>query len=375
MRRGATARRPARCRIVSNEGLVPPTRTTADLLHRLGHPARPRVAVFRALKLGDLLVAIPTLRALRAALPTAEITLIGLPWAREFVARYSAYLDGFAEFPGHPGLPEREPELGRLHDFIGDMRDRDFDLVIQLHGSGSVVNPLVLQFRARRTAGFCISSTWCPDPDWFLPWPETGLELRRLLALADFIGAPARGDWLEFPPRPEDELAARAVLPPRSGPYVCVHPGASAAERRWSADRFAAVADALAARGFMVVLTGTAAEAGLVRGVAERMSRPAIDLAGRTDLGGTAAVLRRARLLVCNDTGVSHLAAAVRTPSVVISTGDNPARWSPTDAVRHRVLCRPGGVPTREVVATARQLLAMFDPTHTEVTACAGSAS
>jgi len=331
--------------------------------------------VFRALKLGDLLVAVPALRALRAALPAAEITLVGLPWAREFVDRYSPYVDAFAEFPGHPGLPEREPRLDRLPGFLADMRARRFDLAIQLHGSGPIVNPLVLQFRARRTAGFYLPGDDCPDPDWFLPWPAAGLELRRLLQLTEFIGAPARGEFLEFPLRDRDERAARTALPPRPGPYVCVHPGASVPERRWPADRFAAVADALTARGLAIVLTGTAAEAGLTGEVSDRMTHPAINLAGLTDLGATAAVLRRARLLVCNDTGVSHLAAAVRTPSVVISTGDNPARWGPTDRARHRVLCRPGGVRAAEVLAAARQLLATFDPARTEATACAGSAS
>ena len=57
----------------------------------------------------------------------------------------------------------------------------------------------------------------------------------------------------------------------------------------------------------------------------------ALDLAGRTTLGTLAAILERARMLVCNDTGVSHLADALSVPSVVISTGDNPERWAPVD--------------------------------------------
>jgi ADP-heptose:LPS heptosyltransferase len=329
-----------------------------------------RVAVFRALKLGDLLVAVPALRAIRSALPATEVVLVGLPWAREFVARFPHLLDGFREFPGWPGLPERDVQTARIPRFLADTQAEGFDLAIQLHGSGPVVNELCALFGATRTAGFYLPGGYCPDPSLFLPWPDRGLELRRLLALTEFLGFPTRGEHLEFPLTEADrELAARMVNA-EPGRFVCVHPGASVPERRWPAERFAAVADALAAHGLRVVLTGSAEETSLTAAVAAAMTAPALDLAGRTSLGTTAAVLARARLVVCNDTGVSHLAAAVGTPSVVTSTGDNPARWSPPDARLHRVLCIPGGWPAvHEVIAEAENLLSAFAPHPARATA------
>ncbi len=322
-----------------------------------------RVAILRALQLGDLLCAVPALRALRAALPAAEIVLVGLPGAREFAARYPSYLDGFREFPGYPGLPERPPDVARIPAFLAEMQAERFDLAVQMHGSGPYVNEVAVLFGARRCAGFFRPGDYCPDPETFLPWPESGLEVRRLLALTEFLGAPARGEALEFPVRDEDRRALGEVAGGlRRCDYVCVHPGASAPERRWPVEYFAAVAAALARSGLRVVLTGVAREAALTRAVGRRLAEPPLDLAGWTDLGTAAALLEGARLLVCNDTGVSHLAAALGTPSVVVSTGDNPARWAPADATRHRVLCDAAGVRPEEVLVEAGRLLGRAAP-------------
>jgi ADP-heptose:LPS heptosyltransferase len=330
---------------------------------RLGAPAPRRIVVFRALQLGDMLCAVPALRALRAAYPGAEMVLVGLPWAAAFVDRYRPYLDGFREFPGDPALPERVPELARIPPFYEEMRRERFDLALQMHGSGRVTNRLVARLGAKAIAGFYEPGAFRPDGGRFLAYPSRGTEVRRLLGLVGSLGAPAQDDRLEFPIWPGDRRALREItkthdLRPRR--YACIHPGASVPERRWGPERFARVADALAGRGLRIVLTGTAGEAGLTRAVARLMRSPSIDLAGKTDLGTVAALIDGARLLICNDTGVSHLAAALRVPSVVISTGTNPERWAPADRQRHRVLCRDAGVTPGEVLIQARKLLREF---------------
>src|SRR3954468_18870189 len=93
----------------------------------LRQPGIDSVAVFRALYLGDMLCAVPALRALRAALPAARVVLVGLPWAAAFVRRFDRYLDGFLEFPGYPGLPEQPPRVDRLPAFLEAVRRERFD--------------------------------------------------------------------------------------------------------------------------------------------------------------------------------------------------------------------------------------------------------
>jgi ADP-heptose:LPS heptosyltransferase len=158
-----------------------------------GLPPR-KVVIFRALRLGDMLCAVPALRAVRSGFPAAEIVLVGLPWAREFVERYPAYLDGFREFPGDPDLPEREPDVERLPGFFAGIRAEGFDLAIQLHGSGSVSNGVTAQFGAAVNAGFYPPGGACPDAATFLPYPDRGLELGRLLCLVEHLGLPSRGE-------------------------------------------------------------------------------------------------------------------------------------------------------------------------------------
>jgi ADP-heptose:LPS heptosyltransferase len=231
-----------------------------------------------------------------------------------------------------------------------------------MHGSGATSNPPTVLLGARRTAGFYLPGQYCPDEKLFLPYPEGEHEVRRLLRLLAFLGIPAQGEALEFPLTEADWLSlpvAAAAL--RPGRFVCLHPGASAAGRRWPLRCFAEVGDGLAALGWPVVLTGGPAERGLTRRLAQAMTAPALDLGGQTGLGGLAALLSQAGLLVCNDTGVSHLAAALRVASVVIFVASDPARWAPLDGERHRAL---GGESPRlapapaDVLAEAGALLA-----------------
>lgn len=321
-----------------------------------GPALRPRIAVFRALQLGDLMCAVPALRALRRARPDAQIALIGLPWSAGWAQRLP-YLDDWFEFPGWPGLPECVPDLRAIPGFIALMQACRFDLALQLHGSGSIVNPLVASFGARAMAGFVRAGESAPQREGFVPWPEQGHEIERCLALTDALGAPRAGLHLEFPLLPCDRglLAQRwPELTQADAPYVCIHAGAQLASRRWPPTRFAAVAAALVRAGLRVVLTGTAQErplaealkAALLPALAPAHRDAVLDRVGQTTLWQLGALVERARLVVCNDTGISHVAAALGTPSVVVSCGADTARWAPLDRQRHRVLaaampCRP----------------------------------
>ncbi|HET8586919.1 MAG TPA: glycosyltransferase family 9 protein [Candidatus Limnocylindria bacterium] len=337
------------------------------------------VVILRALQLGDLLCSLPALRSLRGRLPDAHIALIGLPWARELVDRIDS-VDELIEFPGFPGMPEVEADASVLPAFFDRMQARRFDLALQMHGSGLVSNAFVSMLGARHSAGFGVPGV--PNGlDHVVAYPTGRSEVRRQLTLMRSLGLVTDDERLALPLTDVDHAALRALPEAaqlRPGTFACLHPGARDRRRRWALERFATVGDALAAEGLQVVLTGVADDASLTAMVAAQMRRPAIDLAGRTSLGALLALLAGARLLVANDTGVSHLADALGVPSVIVFSGSDPGRWAPHDGTLHRAVggprsqaggvcclgeaCPDAGVLWRpvgpaEVVLAARELL------------------
>ncbi len=313
-------------------------------------PPPRRIAVFRALNLGDLLCSMPAFRALRRAFPAAHITLVGLESARPVVARYSKYIDDLELFPGDPAFPEQPARPAALPAFYRRMRSRAYDLVLQMHGSGAQSNAIVQSMATKRWAGF-VPDAQSQAPGQLMAWPDDQHEVQRYLSLLTWLGLQASDSAMEFPLEPADhEAADRIATDCGVDPdmTIFVHPGARLPSRRWPVERFAAVANALGSEGWRIAITGSPDESGLVRSLLSALTVPATNLCAATTLGALASLLSRGRLLICNDTGISHIAAAVQLPSVVIASGSDVARWAPQDTQRHVVLhhpvaCRPCG--------------------------------
>jgi ADP-heptose:LPS heptosyltransferase len=267
------------------------------------------VLVLRALGLGDLLTAVPALRALRRGLPGARITLAA-PAALGPLARSTGAVDAVLPADGLEPLPPAGP----------------VDVAVNLHGRGPQSHRLL----ARLSPGTLLAFA-CAEADHDGPaWDGGEHEVARWCRLVSAYG---------FDADPADlDLAAPAVASPAPGAAV-VHPGAAYPARRWPADRFAAVAAALRDGGERVVVTGGPGETDLARRVVDLAGLPAdADLSGRTPISELAALVADARLVVCGDTGVAHLATAFRTPSVLLFGPTPPGRWGPPDRAEHRVL-------------------------------------
>ncbi len=310
-----------------------------------------RIAIFRALQLGDLIQAVPALRALRAGFPNAEITLIGLPWARSFVQRFSRYLDRFVEFAGFPGISEREVIPERTARFIEEQRGYGYDLAIQMHGSGCTSNRVVGALGARMTAGYFEGHDE-GALTFAAPYPDDQPEVYRNLGLTKLLGCPACDPTLEFPLDESDYAEAAALLqrvPDATRPRIGIHAGARPPARRWPASYFATLADELAHLWCtQIILTGSTDELSIIQSVEEQMMMQPINLVGKTSLGGLAAIIDGLDLFISNDTGPAHIANALGTPTITIFGPADYRRWAPLNqslhrVARHPVACSPCG--------------------------------
>lgn len=286
---------------------------------------RARVVLLRASRIGDFVCATPAFRALRAALPAAEITLVAQPFIRGLAAR-CPYLDRFEAFPGYPGIAEQFFEPASALMFFKKMQAEGFDLAVQMHGSGVYSNPFLLMVGAKATAGFGSGL------DAALPYDERAHEVRRVLRLMEFLGAPSQGEATEFRLWPRDHEEAEDALCGLPRPLIGVHPGARDVDKKWPVERFAEVARRLRSRrGGTVVVIGGAAE----RAAAARIA--GINLTGLSIPAMGAAIARMA-LLVTNDSGPAHIAYALGTPTVTLFGTTSPDEWGPLDAARHAVI-------------------------------------
>jgi len=279
---------------------------------------RPTILALRALQIGDLLVAVPALRALRRAHPEHRLVLATSAALAPIVQRIGG-VDLLLPTPD----PTAVPWPGAAPD-----------VAVNLHGTGPQSHRALDALHPRRRIGFrCedAGSGW-EGPAWAGVAAAHPHERARWCALLEAVWIPADADDLHLP-SPTAAVSAAPVL---------VHPGAAYGAKRWPVERFAAVAAALDGPPSPVLVTGSGGERDLAAAVARGAALPVDRVqAGRTDLGALCDLVARAGLVISGDTGIAHLASAYRTPSVVLFGPVDPAQWGPPADGPHVALAPP----------------------------------
>lgn len=297
-----------------------------------------RIAVLRGGGLGDLVFALPAAQALAAAYPDAELTLLGAPGHAALLAGRPSPFADVQVLPVRPGVRDGVEDPAATDAFLERVRARRFDLAVQVHGGGGNSNPFLLALGARHTVG--LRAEGAPPLERAIPYLYYQHEVLRALEVAALAGAPA----VELEPRlrlTTAEQQDRDRSSTGAPPLVVLHPGATDPRRRWPPASFAAVASALAADGAEVVVVGDASEVGLAEellaAVDPAQAGRVRSTAGRGTLPELVALLLRASLVVANDSGPRHVAAALGTPTVGLYWFGNALNAGALSRGRHRL--------------------------------------
>jgi heptosyltransferase I len=311
-----------------------------------------RILIIKPSSLGDILHALPVLHGLRTRYPQAKISwLVG----RSFVEIIDQHPDLDEVIPfdrARFGRMTRSPRIGReFLQFLQEIRNRRFDLVIDLQGlfrSG---------FLARASgASVRIGPSIAREMAWLFYThriPVSDLETHAVdknYRVAELLGFTDVDVQIRLPVKPQSATVLAAKLRNASlsdrEPYAAVAPSARWETKMWPPERFASIIKALFQNhGLRSVLLGSPDEAESARQVMADCPPQTIDLSGKTTVPELVAALAAARIVICNDSGPMHIAAALDRPLVAVFGPTNPVRTGPygrmTSVMRPPVDCAP----------------------------------
>ncbi|MBY0525177.1 MAG: glycosyltransferase family 9 protein [Gemmataceae bacterium] len=316
-----------------------------DRLPLSEYPAQ-RIAIIKPSALGDVVHSLPVLSALRRRYPEAHISWV-------INRGYAALLEG------HPDLDEVLPfdrtlpgssalqTLLRYSHFCRGLHRRRFDLVIDLQGLLRT-GIMTLATQATRRVGLSSAregATWfytdrVPVPDF-----DAIHAVDRYWLVAEALGAGDVPKTFHVPIGEAAQTWAGDALAEHARPWIAVGVGSRWMTKRWPPEHFATLVHKAQERcGGTAIFVGGRDETELARKVARRVRGSSCDLTGRTSLQQLAALLQRVDVMIANDTGPLHLAAALGRPVVAPYTCTKVRMTGPygaeSGAVETRVWCQ-----------------------------------
>jgi len=314
---------------------------------RIPHDGIAKVLIRGTNWIGDVVMTLPAVAAVRKTWPKARISVLAKPWVAE-VYRLCADADDVIVFQE----PGRHAGIGGKLRLAGELRSVGFDCAILLQnaieaaiiaglagiplraGYNSDGRGVLLTHAVRRTKAI----RRVHQIDYYI-------EMVRALGCT-----PAGRDVRLRPGRDYDDLAG--ALFSRFGiadnrPRIGIAPGAAyGPAKKWFPERFAAVADRLSdASGVQTILFGSAGDWESTSAVQGSARHPLIDIAGMTNLKEAIALIARCSLFISNDSGLMHVAGALGVPTVAIFGSTNPVTTSPVGersiVIHHDLDCSP----------------------------------
>ena len=281
---------------------------------------KPRILVIRGGAIGDFILTLPAIRLLRENFPGAEIEILGYEHIIE-LARGRFYADA-----------TRSIEYGPMAGFFVPNSTLAPDLVAYFASFQQVISylfdpDLFFENNLRRAGVKNFLAAYAKIDDSEHAAGQLARPLQRMALFLDDAAA-------QLHPSAEDQARAQEFLGTSTAPLIAIHPGSGSPRKNWPAEKWAAVARWLRAhtRQSRLLLIGGEADAAQLATVQAALGDAEILVAQHLPLPTLAAVLERSHLFLGHDSGISHVAAAVDTPCVLLFGPTDPAIWAPQNA-------------------------------------------
>jgi ADP-heptose:LPS heptosyltransferase len=300
-----------------------------------------KIAALRAGALGDFIVTLPAFDALRATFPSAEIVLLGKTWQKEFLVKGRTAIDRVIVLPYKKGVRiESEQQDESAHEidaFFESMQQEEFDIVLNFQGNGLSANTFIKRMNARLTAGPIPHADVTDKPDRYFEYYYYQSEVMRYIDTVALIGAHSSVIEPCVKVLDQDLAEVQELLSLLNNkPFVVLHPVAMDMRRMWPLENYAPLVKELIKRNVAIVFTGSAADCTVIDELITGIKEPVINTCGQFSLGGTAALLSKASVVIAVDTGPLHLARAVQAPTVGLHWAPNLINWGPLTRVIHK---------------------------------------
>lgn len=293
-----------------------------------------KLLVLRHHGLGDLITVQPALHALRRAFPRHHLVTTCPSWLvplAEFFATADALTtekttESQGDSDSFGPTCHQKVDAALLANILNEIQS--VDVLISLRTPGPELLPIVDNLRPRQLVSYHFGAL--PETSGFPELDFSDHILTRWYRLLQTVG---------IKPQSAD-LYCRSDFPGKEIGNTIVHIGAGSPSRLWPPERWVQVIDYLRKHGHQIVLTGCKAEANMVSEACRRARLPAkCNRSGTDDIREIARLVAGARLVVCVDTGISHMATAFRRPAITLFGPVPPAWWGPPpDNPQHRTI-------------------------------------
>ena len=292
-------------------------------------PKNPNILLIRTDRIGDVLLTLPMLPALKKRFPGSRISMMVRPYTKELVEGHSC-IDEVIEYRGIDSLAS-------FLEFVRYLQGKEFDVAIMPHARPMLAFALYaagIFFRVGtgyRWYSFLFNKKLFEHRKYSVRHEvEHNLNLLKPLGITPVLPGTME---LNVSVAAMETVARKLEAALVKRRFIILHPGSGGSSRDWKPENFAALADAITAKlGFEVVLTGGPGEEYIVQGVARKVSHPPASFVGDLSLKELAALIKKAVCFVSNSTGPLHMAAALGTPVIAFYPplrACSPVRWGP----------------------------------------------